>query len=306
MNERLKKLVSNANLIEIISQDFDLDDGRNYSKGLIHDSLVVDKRKNRFYWNSLGVSGNALDWLLTVKGLTENEAVKFLEMYQFGGLETHYDVPVGPPSIYSKLLDVFFELGRNNRDYWYSRGFSDKTIDTFKLGFTGKCYVVPIILEGQLYNFQCRTPEKRMWSWSRTTGALPFNFDVLKETRNILITESPVNSIALYQYGYSSISQTGGAGTWKKWWSSYLVNQTELDFIYDNDLAGLTGELRVAKLYKDRSQIFVWPEGTPPKYDPNDWLINGLTKPKVIKLLMERLFPYEIVKSHRVCLWKLG
>lgn len=305
MNDRLKKLISNADLVGIVRQDFELKDGMNYSNGVVHDSLVVDKRKNCVFWNSIGFHGNALDWLITIKGLNERDAIKFLEMYQNGGLQSEFDFPLDEPTIYPKLLDVFYELGKTHRDYWYNRGYTDETIDHFKLGYTGRCYVVPIILGGKLFNFQCRTPQKKIWAWSKQTGALPFNFDSLSEIKSVIVTESPVNSIALYQYGFASVSQTAGAGAWKKWWSGYFLGQDEITIIYDNDQAGLTGAVSLARKFQDRSRVLVWPEGTPPKYDPNDWLKDKVQKPAIMKLLIERTYNYEVVKTNRFRLWML-
>lgn len=303
MNDRIQRLVNNADLVGIVGQDFDLTEAAHYAKGVVHDSLVIDKRKKRFYWNSIGVSGTAFDWLVQIKGMSSHEAVKYLELHQIGGMDTVYEHPLDAPSIYQPLLGIFYELGRGHREYWYRRGYSDDTIDHFRLGFTGRCYVIPIVLGGQLFNFQCRTPEKKIWAWSKTTGGLPFNFDAVGDSKSLIVTESPTNSIALYQYGFTSISQTSGAGSWRKWWSQYLVKVNELNIIYDNDEAGYHGAIKLAAMYRDRANVFVWPENTPEKYDPNDWLKEKLDKPAIMSMLLERLMPYEVVKSRRSLLW---
>ncbi len=305
MNDRFQRLINNADIVDIVGQDFDLVEAAHYAKGVVHDSLVIDKRKKRFYWNSIGVAGNAYDWLVQIKGLSSNEALKYLETHQVGGMDVVYEQPLGSPEIYQRLLDVFYNLGKSNRAYWYHRGYDDATIDRFKLGFTGRCYVVPVVLGGQLYNFQCRTPEKRIWAWSKTTGGLPFNFDAIGNSRSLIVTESPTNSIALAQYGFTSISQTSGAGSWRKWWSTYLLKVDELNIIYDNDEAGYHGAIKLAAMYRDRANVFVWPMNTPEKYDPNDWLKEKYTKPDIMSMLLERLLPYEVVKSRRSLLWNM-
>lgn len=221
---KIRELVSSIPIQLIIGKDFELKEYSGYFKGVEHDSLVIDKSKNIFYWNSLSIRGDSLDWLTSVKGLSVEESVSYLfSIAKVSKLERFYDKDSlyfnnDPVSVYPKLLDIFFNLGKNHRNYWYSRGYTDETIDLFKLGYTGKCYVIPITYEEKLYNFQCRLPKqddgkKKIWSWVRGVGALPFNFDILKHTRSVIINESPVDSIMLIQNGFPAVSQTAGSGT---------------------------------------------------------------------------------------------
>lgn len=284
----------------IISQDFDLKDYRGYSKGVVHDSLVIDYDKNKFYWNSLGISGDAIDWLTEVKGLSRYEALEYAKKFKVQKQDVPEHLAILPESpIYQKLLDVFFESGKSHRDYWYKRGYNDETIEHFKLGYTGKCYVIPIVFEGILYNFQCRTPDKRMWGWTRGLGILPFNFDILSKAEYVVVTESPVNAIAMYQYGYDAVAQNSGAGSWRNWWTVYFNKVKNITIAYDHDLAGYHGAERVAKVFKDRSRILVWPDGTKESYDLNDLLKDGKTKVDVTNLFINNTYALEQFKLFR-------
>jgi twinkle protein len=288
---------SEVDIRDVIAEDFELKDYRGYAKGVVHDSLVVLPNKNMFYWNSIGISGGPVDWLMEIKGLTRAEAYLYLERFVKSKRQVSEPQKVLPESsIYQKLLDVFFDLGKTKRDYWYSRGYNDDTIDHFKLGYTGKCYVIPVIFDGVLYNFQCRTPEKKMWGWTRGMGVLPFNFDVLKSNKNVVITESPVNAIAMYQYGYTAVSQNSGAGSWQKWWNLYFNGVSTIVVAYDHDVAGYHGAQKVAEAFRDRSRILVWPAGTPDTYDLNDLLKDGKPKEDIANLMINCTYSVEQFK----------
>jgi DNA primase len=297
-------LLARVKIEDVVAKDFDLKaTGKKYYKGIEHDSLVVDVDKQIFYWNSLEVSGNALDWLTNIKGMPLDEAVTYLKKKV--NFQDKPDLSATSftfqPNIYPKLLDIFFECGKQHRSYWYSRGYTDQTIDTYKLGYTGKCYVIPIILNGKLLNFQCRTPEKQIWAWVKGLGTLPYNFDTLQSTSSVIITEAPVNSIALEQLGFKSISQTTGAGAWLKLFNPYLRNLTEIIFAYDNDLAGFLGARRVAKHFKDRARILVWPSKYSEKFDPNDYIrLKSASFAEFLGLLINNTYTYETTTSPRV------
>lgn len=81
----IKNLVEGVDLVELIDETYELEpDGHRYWRSIEHDSLVVDVGNvpHRFYWNSRGLSGDAVDWLILVFGLSFKEAVHRL------GLET--------------------------------------------------------------------------------------------------------------------------------------------------------------------------------------------------------------------------
>jgi DNA primase len=298
---RFTDLIASVQIEDLVAHDFELKaTGKKYYKGTDHDSLVIDVDKQIFYWNSLEVSGNALDWLTSIKGMPLDEAILYLKKkanFQ-DKPDLGADVFNFTPNIYPKLLDAFFENGKHHRDYWYSRGYTDDTIDKFKLGFTGRCYVIPIILDGTLMNFQCRTPEKQIWAWVRGLGTLPYNFDTLPNTSSVIITEAPVNSIALEQLGFKSVSQTTGAGAWASVFNPFLRNIQEIIFAYDNDMAGFLGARRVAKHFKDRARILVWPDTYKEKFDPNDYIrMQDASFGGFLRLLIENSYPYEITTS---------
>ena len=70
--EDYQKLMEQAKKVTITSvmdeQGMDYIDMRNFAQSVEHDSLMIDKRKNRFYWNSQiedgkVVSGDTIDFV---------------------------------------------------------------------------------------------------------------------------------------------------------------------------------------------------------------------------------------------------
>lgn len=237
-----------------------------------HDSLIIDVERDRWYWNSRNLEGNAYDWLVSICGLTSSEAVSALaEVVTTPNYQKSYGVEMQPRP-HPDLLDIFWRNGRDKRDFWYHRGYTDRTIDRFKLGWTGKFYTIPIMVDGVLVNFQCRTPEKRIWSWVKGY-AQPFNFSALNgNIREVLLCESPVDAIIATQFGYKAISVFPNIAQWKVEYNSRLLEVGRLTVAADNDKSGREYTKKVGKLLPGiRVNVLDW-EGFPDRFDVGDVL----------------------------------
>nr|WP_077356065.1 DUF3991 domain-containing protein [Virgibacillus halodenitrificans] len=53
-------------------------DSERYYRLAAHDSLVIDRRKNSFYWNSKGLGGNTINFIQKVEGKSFKDAMKTL------------------------------------------------------------------------------------------------------------------------------------------------------------------------------------------------------------------------------------
>lgn len=82
-----KKLLAEAKNISITSvmddQGMDYIDMRNFAQGIEHDSLMIDKRKNHFYWNSQVedghvVQGDVIDFVCRFYDMSHLEALNYL------------------------------------------------------------------------------------------------------------------------------------------------------------------------------------------------------------------------------------
>lgn len=269
---------------EVIRKTFELKpSGSRYLRGIEHDSLVVDKKRNLFFWNSKGIAGDALDWLTEVRGVSHDNAKQLLSKFPKYRSDTMQNSDTGVP-VYPKLLDTFFELGKKHRDYWYHRGYSDSTINLYRLGYTGDFYVIPIIKDAELKNFQCRRAEpKAIWSWARGHAPYLFGSDIV-DSDYIFFTESPVDAVAMREMRLPAISHNGGAGCWLNKWNKDIVKYDKVYVIYDNDRAGIRGAKKVARKMLGRAYVLFWPSGFKNKFDINAALLK-FGKKKAKKLI---------------------
>jgi DNA primase len=266
-------------LESLIEQDFGYTHTGNWGKSQEHSSLVVDRQKELWFWNSRDMRGNVKDYLLLIRGYSEAKATEFLKSKSNTRiLELPESDEASVP--YEKLVEFLWLNGKNNRDYWYRRGLNDNVIDRFKLGFSGEFFTIPIYVNGEFKNFQCRKdiPEKKIRPWYRHSGPLMFNSDILQFVNKVFITEGPVDAILLTQLGYTAVSHTAGATGWNNEWFKYFFKQKEIIYIADNDQAGIAGAKRVAKcLGETRVRILRFADKAE-KYDTVDFFRDGGTK----------------------------
>jgi DNA primase len=293
------------NLEELISQDYELTGAGNWLHGIEHSSLVVDLRKQIFYWNSQGISGDAYIWLTKVKNYSAQQAKEYLRLNtpesSFTFISTVRDHT--EEVAYPKLVDIFYEEGVNSpRDYWYKRSFTDKTISRFKLGFHDGWYTIPIYQEGLFRNFQLRRddPKKMIRSYYKGVGRLLFNSDILKIVDDIIITEGPTDALVLLQNGIPAVSHNAGSEGWDEEWFRYFIHQKNIIVNYDNDSAGRVGALRVAKnLGEYRVKLYNF-DGFEEKFDIGDFFVQGGTAEEYKELLKKNSkYIFELPKERK-------
>jgi len=279
-----------VDVIDLVAEDFTITGSGRYLKTIEHDSLVIDIERNIFYWNSKGIYGDAFTWLTKVKELSYGEARKILG--QPIARRLYIDrPPVRHHVISRQLLDSFYELGKQHRDYWITnRGYTHSTVDMFKLGYTGEWYTIPIIVEGKLANFQCRKivdGVKRVKYWYRGLGNLPFNLDGIKNTNWTVLTEGPVDAIMCIQNNIPAIASSVGAGHFNPLWMHKLMHLDRMYVVFDNDAGGRQGLRRIGKIlgFLIRGYTF---EGFDEGYDVSDFFKAGWTKEEFMDLLQEK------------------
>jgi DNA primase len=275
------------NLEEIIERDYTLKGHGRYLKTIEHDSLVVDTEKQIFFWNSKGINGNAFDWLTKIKGMSIIDARKYLGEFNPILYTAQPEKSEGKSVVNEGLVDIFFELGKYNRDYWRNRGYYDTTIDMFKLGYTGEWYVIPFFVHGIFRNFQCRKPDRTMKGWYRGVGPLPFNLDYVKNQKLCILTEGPVDAIMCMQNGLPAMSTNAGADYFDTTWIMELADVKEIYIAYDNDPGGRFGARRVGKMFGTKAKIYTFND-YPEKYDPNDFFKDGGTNKEFLSNLREK------------------
>lgn len=275
---------------DLIGETYTVTGHGRWLRTMEHDSLVIDVEEQVFWWNSRGIVGNAFDWLTEIIGLAPQEAYDVIEDKEtvlLSKLKTYVDTPKSDVTPYQKLVEVFYTYGKKHRDYWYGiRGYTEETVDRFRLGYTGEWYTIPIYVDGSFTNFQClRHEPRRRKVWYVGLGALPFNFSILAVTPWIIVAEGPVDAIMLRQNNIPAVSQTGGSGTWKNKWLRYFIDTKRIHVCYDNDVAGNEGSVRVAeKLGGSRTKIYnFWDydEG----FDVTDFFRDGGTRESFLELI---------------------
>lgn len=300
----IRQLANRVPIDKLIGETFRLRGNGRYRKGIEHDSLVVDLEKNMFYWNSIGIRGNALDWLTNIQGLSYRDALGELQRLSGLPFTNILDKIDEPTPLYPRLLHTFYNLGQYYKEYWYKRGYTDKTIEYFNLGYTGKSYVIPIIVDGKLMNFICRIGgegNKRIWNWSTGRPTYPYNVDN-HTSKYVFLTEGPTDVLAMYQIGLPAISRTGGLSSWKKEWNKHIIKFNSVYVLYDNDEAGFIGSGRVVSKFLNRGSVLYWPKGFPDKYDVNRCMLEH-GEEKTRRLITEAMLP-NAVHAKEVDRWR--
>lgn len=218
--EDYQKLMEQAKKVTITSvmdeQGMDYIDMRNFAQSVEHDSLMIDKRKNRFYWNSQiedgkVVSGDTIDFVKRFFNKSHMEALTYLAEEEHEKLTTQEKMakPKEPFQYYFQHANTFQEA----RNYLVNeRKISPVLVDTLhKKGFiqqdkynqcvfvwsdTGKAVGASII--GSEYNPEKYGKRGRFKGIARNSES-NFGFNVTLGTPNRLyIFESPVDLLSYW------------------------------------------------------------------------------------------------------------
>lgn len=94
----------------------------------------------------------------------------------------------------------------------------------------------PWITEGSKYNYD------------RGAEAMLFGLDALRNARNVVLTEGELDALALRTLGYTALSTTGGAQSFRPEWIEKYLKGKSVTILYDADKAGIEGAVRVARM----------------------------------------------------------
>lgn len=151
-----------------------------------------------------------------------------------------------------------------NREWWYSKGVTDATIDRYRLGYTSNCptapgtesYTIPVTYNNKLYNIRHRLVDADNGNKYRPEMAgLPacmFNVDVLNDdlgfSTEVVLVEGEIKAMVLQQYGFEAVG-IPGANTFKAKWVRLFEGSTRpvyvaLDPGVEDLAASIWGQLR--------------------------------------------------------------
>lgn len=292
-------MTKNSEILEkLVETDFGLKtrEGSRWGKAVEHDSLVIDRDRGIFFWNSEGIVGDPLIYLTRVRKLSFEEGREFLRQFEYQGT---YVYTIGREDIvvYPKLVDIFYEDGLSNRDYFVRRGLTNETIDRFQLGWYNEFNTVPFFEEGVFKNFQLRAdvPMKRIKGYYRGVGPLMFNSDILKLVNQVYYVEGPVDAMAMVQNGLPTVSSNCGGGYLPGWYGRF-VRQTTIYLVFDNDKAGVKEAKRLARfLGETRCKIYTFEETEEKGYDPVNYFNDGNSGKDLAELVKkESKYAFEI------------
>jgi hypothetical protein len=265
------------NIEEAVNLRFTVIGNGRYKRTKEHDSLVLDTYKNTFYWNSRGFGGDVATFLTKILNVSYKTASLYAEPAK--------DYELKKADINPKLVDLFWTFGKNNRDFWYERGFNDEVIDLYKLGFFGDTYTLPFIMFDKVKAIILRGKNKFISEIAGSTKSL-FGLDNV-ESKNILLVESPLDVPLLKRFGYDAISYTYGANAWDNSWDSILQDYN-VTVIPDNDSAGKFILNKITFYCK----VVQWPRQTPKRFDVGKLYLNNEDKFKSnLDFLIENAVP---------------
>lgn len=271
----------NSGLLQVlVEEDFGYKrEGRNWGRAEQHSSLVVNEETQKWYWNAEERGGGVLEYLLYVRGLNKKAAQEILDTrgrILTGSFNNTEEERTFVPQ--ECLVEIMWELGKGNRDYWYSRKLTDQTIDRKQLGFYDGWSLLPLYNpNGHFVNFQMRRdePKKFIKYWYRHSKPQLLNPELLMLVDTIFMTEGTIDSILLNQEGIPAVAHSGGSSYWDKEWFSLFSRIKTIYYIADNDSAGRGA----AKLFANslgiyRTKIFMF-EDKKETYDTVDYFRDG-------------------------------
>lgn len=151
------------------------------------------------------------------------------------------------------------------RAYWHRRGLTDQTIREFFLGWDGKRYTIPIHYRYQVFGVKRRKSEiddgldaKYVQLKGSRVGI--FNSDALWDATHAVICEGEIDCMLLHQAGFTAVTSTGGANTWKRHWSKFFAHIPDVYALFDNDDAGADGASKVKRCIR-RANVLTLPDG---------------------------------------------
>ena len=179
------------------------------------------------------------------------------------------------------------------------KGINSDTVTNNRLGWDGTRITIPIrnkfgqVVNVRRYDRNAQGNDKFMNYATGWGTARLFPADMLQQAQ-LLICEGEWDALLAGQLGLPAITNTGGAGTWKKEWNDRFEGKTVV-ICYDVDQAGRDGSRKVAEaLWGVAKTIFVLqlPLSEPPGADISNYFLDGGQTREDLLELIKRTSPY--------------
>lgn len=140
----------------------------------------------------------------------------------------------------------FHEQLGDRRNYFLSRGLSNKIIDKYLLGWSGTRYTIPALKRGKVASIKFRRDDEnkedmgpRYINTMESQGVL-YNGDILLDPQNkaVFYTEGEMDCLTLVEMGFPAVSSTTGVNGFSESWLFLLERLDKVVLVFDNDAAG--------------------------------------------------------------------
>ena len=183
--------------------------------------------------------------------------------------------------------------------YMKSRGFSEDAIRHFKIGCQkkngGLWLTIPHIQDGKVVNIKYRGLSGQEPKWRQEEGSkkILFNQDsITEETKEIILTEGELKTVALHQMGFTnSVSLTGGVQTFKPEWYDQLDKVEKVYLVMDSDGPGQKGAEELAmRIGPEKCWNIVLEDAK----DPDEWFFDRKHTADEFRQLLKRAKRFDI------------
>ena len=212
------------------------------------------------------------------------------------------------PAFNSGLVEECHKnLPANIRHYLNSRGIIDEVVNDYKLGygsFYGGRYITIPIANNEDYGFlklrQDPTDGDSKITYPKGEAQLYGRY--AGEGKNQIICEGELDALALISKGFSALTSTHGAMTFKEEWIGEHIKKSKAIYVcYDNDDAGKKGSERVLKMldHAGIKNVFhvTLPETVGEHGDVTDYLVKLKLPPEDLLTTYAKPYPEKIDSS---------
>lgn len=287
-----------ASILEkLISEEFTIKGQGRWCSTEEHSSLVYDRVKDMFFFNSRSIAGNAYTWLTRIRGYSHEQAKNYLKQFKEYTDSYIYNIKDSEEVItYPAITEIMFERGnQTDQSYWVARGIDNDTISRFRLGYLDTSdglgfWTIPVYQDGLFRQVQLRRdiPSKIITRYYKGQPPFLFNSDILHIVSSIVITESPISCLLAMQIGLPCVSTDGGSGYWSDAWYKYFMYCNKISILYDFDSAGIKGAKQICrKLGEYRCKMYNF-EDFDEHFGLDNLIQSGYTIGDVKNLIEER------------------
>ncbi len=258
-------------------------------------SVNVETGQFKCFYSGCAVEGDVFDFLMKLKNLTFPEAKKKLEKYEIYPLrddpsphkkESKKEKPSLPDYQirgYCKAL-----TGEGLKFLRDVRGLSGEVIDKYRLGYykTKKRFAIPVIQGDRCVNIRLYSPDKEPKILPISSGrSIQLYPEEQLQNKEVWLCEGEFDALCGISHGLNCITVTGGAGSWRKEFTSLFQNK-RVYIVYDCDEGGRKGAERVAEILSRVAEVRIIDLGLGDGEDLTDWFVTyGKSKEELLELI---------------------